>query len=65
MPEFTPTPLFRKSSYSSQSQNCVEVADLEGGAGAVRDTKNREAGALAFAPEEWRAALLGIKAGDI
>ncbi|WP_344014152.1 DUF397 domain-containing protein, partial [Nocardiopsis exhalans] len=37
--------LFRKSSYSQPTQNCVEVADLPDGA-AVRDTQNREAGHL-------------------
>ncbi len=34
---------FRKSSYSSSNIECVEVADLPGGA-AVRDSKNPEKG---------------------
>lgn len=63
MPEFIRE--FRKSSYSSQSQNCVEVADLEGGAGAIRDTKNRDAGALAFDAAQWRALLVGVKVGEL
>ncbi|MEU3018037.1 DUF397 domain-containing protein [Nocardiopsis sp. NPDC007018] len=53
---------FRKSSYSSASQNCVEVADLPNGAAAVRDTQNRDLGALGFAGPEWAAALGAIRA---
>ncbi|MFE9243050.1 DUF397 domain-containing protein [Nocardiopsis sp. NPDC006938] len=53
---------FRKSSYSSATgQNCVEIADLPNGA-AVRDTQNRELGALGFAGPEWAAALGAIRA---
>ncbi|MGW5875160.1 DUF397 domain-containing protein [Nocardiopsis terrae] len=49
--------VFRKSSYSGgQTQDCVEVADLPAGA-AVRDTKNRAAGHLAFPSTEWAALL--------
>ena len=52
--------LFRTSTYSSASANCVEVADwLEGS--ALRDTKNRELGALAFGSVEWRAFLHSTK----
>ncbi|MBQ1084139.1 MULTISPECIES: DUF397 domain-containing protein [unclassified Nocardiopsis] len=48
---------FRKSSYSgARTENCVEVADLPTGA-AVRDTQNRELGALAFPSLEWSALL--------
>ena len=50
-----PADLFRKSSYS-QPQNCVEVADLAHGS-AVRDTQNRELGALFFSADEWHAFL--------
>ncbi|MDT0328030.1 DUF397 domain-containing protein [Nocardiopsis lambiniae] len=49
--------IFRKSSYSgARTENCVEVADLPGGA-AVRDTQNREAGHLAFCLREWTALI--------
>lgn len=47
---------FRKSSYSANESACVEVADLPSGA-AVRDTRNRELGALAFPALEWAALL--------
>lgn len=50
------SPEFRKSSYSNQAQNCVEVADLPG-EHLVRDTQNRDAGHLGFVGQEWAAAL--------
>ena len=59
MTNSVPTPtdlLFRKSSYSQPTQNCVEVADLPNGA-AVRDTQNRDAGHLMFGASEWAALL--------
>ncbi|USY19743.1 DUF397 domain-containing protein [Nocardiopsis exhalans] len=52
--------LFRKSSYSQPTQNCVEVADLPDGA-AVRDTQNREAGHLSFVSQEWAALLSTVR----
>ncbi|MFW5415082.1 DUF397 domain-containing protein [Nocardiopsis sp. CNT-189] len=59
------TPEFRKSSYSNRNQNCVEVADLEAGAGAIRDTKNRQDGHLAFPAAEWRCFLRDVKANRL
>lgn len=50
------------SSHSSGANNCVEVS--EGPAIAVRDTQNRELGALAYGPAEWRAFLDTAK-GDL
>ncbi|MEU3309081.1 DUF397 domain-containing protein [Nocardiopsis sp. NPDC006832] len=47
---------FRKSSYSADQTACVEVADWPIGA-AVRDTQNRELGALIYSPAEWNAFL--------
>ena len=55
-----PTVIFRKSSYSQPTGNCVEVADLPTGA-AVRDTQNREAGHLEFPAAEWSALLFGVR----
>ena len=54
---------FRKSSYSGSSGNCVEVADTPV-VSAVRDTQNRELGALTYGPAEWRAFLSTAK-GDL
>lgn len=47
---------FRKSSYSGHAQDCVEVADLPGGA-AVRDSKYPEAGHFPFPASEWTGFL--------
>ncbi|WP_435106725.1 DUF397 domain-containing protein [Nocardiopsis synnemataformans] len=54
--------VFRKSSYSQSEAACVEVADLHGAA-AVRDTKHRELGVLAFPGGEWQVFLGSAKVG--
>jgi hypothetical protein len=51
---------FRKSSYSANASDCVEVADLPG-TNLVRDTQNREAGPLVFESTEWRALLVTVR----
>ncbi|MCY9785538.1 DUF397 domain-containing protein [Nocardiopsis sp. EMB25] len=43
---------FRKSSYSTGGENCVEVADLPTGA-AIRDSKHPELGFLPVEAAEW------------
>jgi hypothetical protein len=51
---------WRKSSYSAQNGNCVEV----GGAGPVvmvRDTKDRAGAALVFGPDAWRRFAARVK----
>ncbi|GHD32413.1 hypothetical protein GCM10007147_36010 [Nocardiopsis kunsanensis] len=61
----TPRPLlFRKSSYSANAAECVEVADTDSGA-AVRDSKNPEHGHLSFAATEWQAFLGDVKAARL
>lgn len=52
---------FRKSSYSANASDCVEVADLPTGGAAVRDTQHREAGHLEFPQQEWSALLDSIR----
>ena len=47
---------FRKSSYSATQNDCVEVAETPS-IHALRTTKNREAGHLAFTHREWEAFL--------
>lgn len=55
---------WRKSTYSSDDGNCVEVADLDGGARAVRDSKNPDGGHLTFTGSEWAAFTAGIRDGE-
>jgi len=56
--------VWRKSSYSSANGGaCVEVARLPG-AVAVRDSKDPDGVALAFAPDEWLVFTAGIKVGE-
>jgi len=55
---------WHKSSYSGDDSACVEVAKLDGGGRAVRDTKNRDGGALTFTEAEWSAFISGVRAGE-
>jgi hypothetical protein len=52
---------WRTSTYT-QKDNCVEVADAPG-VSAVRDTKYRDHGHLAFQTPEWRAFVGSVKRG--
>jgi Domain of unknown function (DUF397) len=54
---------WRKSSYSSQSGNCVEVATNLTGTVAIRDFKDPSGPGLLFRATEWRAFVGGLKAG--
>jgi hypothetical protein len=56
--------IFRKSSRSGQSGNCVEVAGNLRDVVAVRDSKDRTGPVLAFSGAEWAAFLEGVKAGE-
>ncbi len=53
-----------KSSQSGGSQECVEVAFLDGGMIGVRDSKNPVGPALVFAQGEWDAFTGGVKDGE-
>ncbi|MDA3649842.1 DUF397 domain-containing protein [Saccharopolyspora indica] len=72
---------WRKSSYSPNNNNCVEVGwrkssrSASGGncvevglgydAVGVRDTKDRDGGYLAVAPAQWQAFLRTVKDGAL
>jgi Domain of unknown function (DUF397) len=60
----TDRPEWRKSSYSGNSGNCVEVAGNLPGIVAVRDSKDPDGPALIFTPDEWRAFAAGIRGGE-
>ena len=56
---------WRKSSRSSgNGGSCVEIAFLDDGITAVRDTKDRNGPALLFRPDEWEAFVDGVKNGE-
>ncbi|WP_377273133.1 DUF397 domain-containing protein [Peterkaempfera sp. SMS 1(5)a] len=52
------------SSYSPYRELCVEVAELSGGAVAVRDSKNRDLPPLRFTAAEWAAFRSGVRDGE-
>ncbi|WP_280380568.1 DUF397 domain-containing protein [Nocardia wallacei] len=53
-----------KSTRSSGSKDCVEVAFLDEGLVGVRDSKNPSGPALVFAPGEWDAFTTGVQNGE-
>ena len=55
---------FRKSSFSGQQDNCVEVAPLIGGGQVVRDSKKPTGPVLKFAPAAWSAFVKGVANGE-
>jgi len=55
---------FHKASYSGTTRTlCVEVA-IRADAVAVRDSKDASSNLLFFSPDEWRAFVKGVKAGE-
>ncbi len=55
---------WRKSSYSSNQGECVEVAPLPNGT-AVRDSKDKSGPALRLSAAAWRTFLRDVKAGRL
>ena len=58
------TARWRKSSHSNAEAECVEIADLDGGCRAGRDSKNPAGPALIVVLAEWAAFTNGIRNGD-
>ncbi len=56
--------IWRKSSYSGGTGNCVEVTGSLSGAVGIRDSKNPEGPALVLTPRAWRAFIEGVKGGE-
>lgn len=57
--------IWRKASASGAEHDCVEVAELPGGARAVRDSKNPGRTPLRFTASEWTAFRKGVIAGEL
>jgi Domain of unknown function (DUF397) len=57
--------LWRKSSYSANGANCVEIASNLPGAVAVRDSKDRDGATLVTSTHAWSAFVAGIKQGEL
>ncbi|MFJ9845632.1 DUF397 domain-containing protein [Kitasatospora sp. NPDC101155] len=55
---------WRKSTYSAQEGQCVEVADGFPGQMPVRDSKDPEGPALVFPAEAWQSFVSAVRAGE-
>ena len=58
------TVCWRKSSRSTDTSNCVEVA-VSGHAVAVRDSKHPTGGTLIVAPSAWTAFTAALRDGEL
>jgi hypothetical protein len=56
---------WRKSSYSGQSGDCIEVAGGLPDAVGVRDSKHCGGPALLLTPGAWRTLLRRVKSGEL
>ena len=56
--------VWRKSTRSNGSGDCVEVAPLQDGGVGVRDSKDQAGPVLRFTVSEFKAFIEGAKAGE-
>ncbi|MEV6669243.1 DUF397 domain-containing protein [Streptomyces sp. NPDC051162] len=71
MPRYVPSPsalcgaVWRRSSYSTGMNNCVETAGLAPGLLAVRDSKNTALSALLLSSAAWSSFVGGLRDGSL
>lgn len=63
-PDELATAAWRKSSFSGDQGQCVEVAALDDGRVAVRNSNRPEAGTVLFTRAEMAAWIKGCQAGE-
>jgi len=54
---------WRKSSFSSAGQDCVEFRRVDGGV-EVRNSKRPNEATVSYTDSEWEAFVAGVKAGE-
>ncbi|WFB10390.1 DUF397 domain-containing protein [Streptomyces sp. LX-29] len=55
---------WRKSTYSTGGNGCIEITEQFPGVVPVRDSKNPEGPALFFPETAWGSFIKGVKAGE-
>ncbi|MFF3072860.1 DUF397 domain-containing protein [Kitasatospora sp. NPDC057904] len=55
---------WRKSTFSGQGGDCIEVAPNIPGLLPVRDSKDAQGPTLIFPAEAWRSFLAAVRAGE-
>jgi hypothetical protein len=56
---------WHKSTYSNNGGNCVEVAENQPGAVAVRDSRDPAGPSLIFTPSGWADLLTSVRDGGL
>jgi hypothetical protein len=55
---------WRKSSFSTHAGNCVYFSQYGDGVIGLKNPRNTHGYAMLCSPDEWRAFVAGVKAGE-